>query len=91
MKLSKSEIEGIFFHYREGFSDLKTFEEVIGRNVYEKKHFKINKGEKWMDCGGNVGAFALLALSKGATVDVYEPDPFNCKLIEKNLKSYLQW
>ena len=39
-----------------------------------------------MDCGGNVGAFALLCLSKGAKVDIYEPDPFCCKMIEKNLK-----
>lgn len=86
MKLNKSEIKGIHFYYREGFSDLKTFEEVIGRDVYQKKDFKIESGEKWMDCGGNVGAFALLALSKGAIVDIFEPDPFNCKLIEKNLK-----
>ena len=46
----------------------------------------INSGEKWMDCGGNVGAFALLACSKGAKITVYEPDPFNCKMIERNLK-----
>jgi FkbM family methyltransferase len=46
----------------------------------------INAGEHWMDCGGNVGAFTLLACSKGAQVTVYEPDPFNCEMIEKNLK-----
>lgn len=86
MKLNKSEIKGINFYYREDYSDLKTFNEVIDRDVYQKKDFKIESGEKWMDCGGNVGAFALLALSKGAIVDIFEPDPFNCKLIEKNLK-----
>lgn len=77
---------GINFQAREGTSDEKTFKEVIERNVYEKKYFKINKGEHWIDLGGNVGAFSLNALSKGATVDIYEPDPFNCKQIEKNLK-----
>tara|TARA_R100001594_G_scaffold127883_1_gene165895 strand:- start:493 stop:1173 length:681 start_codon:yes stop_codon:yes gene_type:complete len=78
--------KGIKFLFREGTSDEKTFDEVIVRNVYEKKYFTINRGEHWLDLGGNVGAFALLALSKGATVDIYEPDPFNCKMIEKNLK-----
>jgi FkbM family methyltransferase len=39
-----------------------------------------------MDCGGNVGAFTLLACSKGAEVTVYEPDPYNCQMIAENLK-----
>lgn len=86
MRLNKSEIKGIEFFYREGFSDLKTFDEVIGRNIYEKKEFKIEPSDFWLDCGGNVGAFSLLVLSKGARIEIYEPDPFNCKLIEKNLK-----
>jgi FkbM family methyltransferase len=86
VKLQQAEIKGIKFYYREGYSDLKTFNEVIGRDVYLKKGMTINAGEKWMDCGGNVGAFTLLAASKGAQVTVYEPDPYNCELIEKNLK-----
>lgn len=86
MKLVQSELDGIKFFYRDGFSDLKTFEEVIERKTYLKKGMTIEEGESWMDCGGNVGAFALLACSKGANVTVYEPDPFNCKMIEKNLK-----
>jgi FkbM family methyltransferase len=86
MKLAKSEIDGIQFLYREGFSDLKTFEEVIERKTYLKKGMTIEAGESWMDCGGNVGAFTLLACSKGARVTVYEPDPFNCRMIEKNLR-----
>lgn len=86
MKLTHGSINGIRFYHREGFSDLKTFEEVIGRDTYQRKGFSIEQGEHWMDCGGNVGAFTLLALSKGAKVTVYEPDPFNCKMIERNLK-----
>jgi len=82
----ESEINGIKFYYRENTSDLKTFEEVIGRDVYRKKGMTIKSGEKWIDCGGNVGAFSLLACSLGAKVTVYEPDPNNCKMIEKNLK-----
>jgi len=85
MKILQSEIDGIKFLHREGFSDLKTFEEVIGRKTYLKKGMTIKAGERWMDCGGNVGAFALLACSFGAQVTVYEPDPHNCKMIERNL------
>jgi FkbM family methyltransferase len=86
MRLNQSELRGIKFYHREGFSDLKTFNEVIGKQVYLKKGMTIKEGEKWMDCGGNVGAFTLLAASKGALVTVYEPDPYNCELIEKNLR-----
>jgi len=78
--------KGIKFIVREGTSDEKTFDEVVRRNTYEKKDFKILEGENWIDLGGNVGAFAILALSKGASVEIYEPDPFSCKMIEENLK-----
>jgi FkbM family methyltransferase len=84
--MRQTEHNGIKFFHRDGTSDLKTFEEVVIRDVYQKKGNKIQNGEHWIDCGGNVGAFTLLACSKGAKVTVYEPDPFNCKMIEKNLK-----
>jgi len=84
--MKQKTIKGINFFYRENTSDLKTFNEVIGNDVYQKKGMKIESGETWIDCGGNVGAFALLACSLGANVIVYEPDPYNCKMIEKNLK-----
>jgi len=84
--MKKGEIKGIKFYYRENTSDLKTFEEVIGADVYQKKGMTIQKGEHWIDCGGNVGAFTLLACSLGAKVTVYEPDKFNCEMIHKNLK-----
>ena len=83
--MNQSEINNIKFYYRQNTSDLKTFEEVIGRDVYRKKNMKILPGEHWIDCGGNVGAFTLLACSLGAKVTVYEPDPNNCKMIEMNL------
>jgi FkbM family methyltransferase len=86
MKVNKGKINNIEFYYREGFSDLKTFNEVIGNKTYLKKNMSINPNEKWMDCGGNVGAFSLLACSKGANVTIYEPDPYNCEMIQKNLK-----
>ena len=86
MKMIQDSINGIKFYHREGFSDLKTFKEVIGNKVYEKKGMTIKPNERWMDCGGNVGAFTMLACSKGAEVTVYEPDPYNCQMIAENLK-----
>lgn len=86
MKLIKDSIGSIQFFHREGFSDLKAFEEVIGRKAYNAYGLKIIPGERWMDCGGNVGAFALLAAHSGAKVTVYEPDPYNCDMIRRNLK-----
>ena len=83
--MKESEINGIKFFHRENTSDYKTFEEVIQRDVYRKKGMTIQRGEHWIDCGGNVGAFTLLACSLGAKVTVFEPDPNNCKMIEKNL------
>ena len=40
----QSEINGIKFYYRENTSDLNTFEEVIGRDVYRKKGMTIERG-----------------------------------------------
>jgi FkbM family methyltransferase len=87
MKLKEGNIRGIKFFYRENTSDLKTFEEVIGRDVYQKNGNKIRAGDFWYDCGGNVGAFSLLAIKNGAQVEAFEPDPFSCELMEKNLKA----
>ena len=81
-----SEIKNIQFYYREGTSDFKTFEEVIKADVYRKRGMTIEKNERWIDCGANVGAFTLLACSLKAQVTAYEPDPNNCKMIEHNLK-----
>ena len=85
MRINRGGINGIEFWYRSGYSDLKTFEEVIKRNTYQRRGMKICAGERWMDCGANVGAFTLLACSLGASVVAYEPDPYSCELIHKNL------
>lgn len=84
--MKKGSFRGIDFFYRENTSDYKTFEEVIQRNVYQKKGMKIIAGEEWYDFGGNVGAFTLLAAKHGANVTTYEPDPNNCKMIVRNLE-----
>tara|TARA_R110000822_G_scaffold15811_2_gene54223 strand:- start:730 stop:1428 length:699 start_codon:yes stop_codon:yes gene_type:complete len=86
MKLELTEAKGIKFYHRVGFSDYKAFNEVVINDSYQKRGTKILNGETWIDAGGNVGAFTLLACSLGAKVKVFEPDPFNCQMIEKNLK-----
>ncbi len=80
------EHKGLKFICREGFSDEKTFKEVIVNNSYQKRGIKINSGETWHDMGANVGAFAVLASSLGANVICYEPDPANIKQIRRNLE-----
>jgi FkbM family methyltransferase len=84
MSLTQLEHQGLKFLARYGSSDEKTFQEVIQKNSYERKFFKIEPGETWIDLGGNVGAFTVLAASKGATVHTFEPDAFNCGMIKKN-------
>lgn len=61
MILKQDKINNIKFFYRDGYSDKRTFEEVFIKKVYLKKNMKINSNENWMDCGGNDGAFTLLA------------------------------
>ena len=77
---------GITVCPRSCVSDRRPVEEGIGRKTYVERGLKILPCEKWMDCGGNVGAFALLACSLGAKVTVYEPDPFNIDMIKRNLR-----
>lgn len=78
--------KNLIFNVRENTSDEKTIQEVVNSDVYQKRGNKIIPNEKWIDCGGNIGAFTILAASKGAKVVVYEPDPNNCKMIELNLR-----
>lgn len=81
----KIEARGLFFYARPGSSDEKTIREVVGKNVYEKRGFKIEPGERWLDLGGNIGAFSVLAASRGADVRTWEPDPSNVAQIRANL------
>lgn len=86
MKTKVVEVDGLLFSCRAGTSDEKAVNEVVGRKTYIKKNFTIEDGEHWMDFGGNIGAFTILAISMGAKVDVFECDPMSCKIIEQNLK-----
>jgi FkbM family methyltransferase len=74
------------FWVRPDSSDHKALKEVILRNSYQRRNFQIDPGEKWMDLGGNIGAFSILAASKGAFVKTYEPDPESSNLLQQNVE-----
>lgn len=86
MKSYIKEINGLKFYCRVGTSDEKSVDEVVGRNVYQRKDFKIVAGESWLDLGANIGAFAVLAASLGAKVTCFEPDPISFQILKENIK-----
>lgn len=86
MKLKQINHNDLKFLVREGTSDYKAFKEVILNDDYQKKNFKILPQETWIDMGVNVGAFSVLALSKGCKVVGFEPDPLCANMAEKNVE-----
>lgn len=74
------------FFIREGSSDEKAIKEVILKNAYQRKNFRIEPGERWLDLGGNIGAFTVLAASLGAKVRTFEPDPISFAILKRNLE-----
>jgi FkbM family methyltransferase len=74
--------------YRPETTDEVAIREVLTQNCYQnRKHgVLVERGERWLDLGSNVGAFALLALSCGASFVVcLEPETQNFELLEKNM------
>ena len=51
---------------------------------YDAPGFDIAPGERVVDVGANVGAFAVLAGSSGARVEAYEPHPDTFAYLERN-------
>lgn len=76
---------GLIFDVRPGTTDEKVVEEVVGRSVYLKGGITINPGDRWLDLGGNIGTFTVLAASLGADVLSVEPEPRNAAQLRKNL------
>jgi FkbM family methyltransferase len=85
-------IDELQFKIRPNTTDAKVIDEVITKNTYEKKNrnndfnFEIGPGQTWLDLGGNIGTFSVLALEKGADkVITYEPESENYELLKHNL------
>jgi len=87
MQTEITQLKGIKFLYRPNTTDIVAIKEVLTKNPYQSKTGnQIEPEDHWLDLGANIGAFTLLALSKGAKVTAYEPEPQNYDLLQKNLE-----
>lgn len=71
-----------------GTPDSAVCSEVVKKRCYEKPRlgFTVKPGETWLDCGANIGAFAVWAeKSREARVFGYEACRENTALAKKNL------
>lgn len=75
--LETATVAGQHVHYRPGTSDWEVLQEVLVSRCYRNElvGFDVEEGERWLDLGGNIGAFALYCRSRGAECISYEPDP----------------
>ncbi len=81
-------LEHLRFVIRRDTSDVKAIEEVIERNSYQRPRlgFIVEAGERWLDAGANVGAFAVLVHAiGGAPVCAVEADKANSLLAASNI------
>lgn len=83
--MKRIEIQGLKFDVRPYSSDEKAIQEVVVEGCYRRKYFNVEAGERWLDLGANIGAFSCYALSRGASVWAYEPEPTNAQLLDNNI------
>ena len=86
LQLEKVTVGGLDWLVRPNSSDIKSINEVVGKRSYEKQGISLNAGDSWIDLGANIGAFTVLAASKGCKVIAYEPDPVSWRMTKENLK-----
>jgi len=86
LELNKVNVGGLDWLIRPDSSDIKSINEVVGKHSYEKQGISLNSGDNWIDLGANIGAFTVLAASKGCKVTAYEPDPVSWRMTKENLK-----
>ena len=76
------------FDVRQGTSDIKAVEEVFKNNSYQRKSFKVEKGDRWIDMGANIGAFSVMANAiSGNPVVSFEADETNAQITAHNIKT----
>ncbi len=83
-------IHGLPAHYRPGTTDEAVLREVLENRSYRRASmgFDVKAGERWLDLGANIGAFALYCRTRGATAECYEPDPGNFKVLRLNAPGF---
>ena len=76
------EHKGSKFHVRPD-----TLDEFVVNEVYASyKHLELCDHDVVVDAGANIGAFAVMAASKGAKVLSFEPEPENFELMLMNIE-----
>ena len=86
-QLQRIELAGFYWWVRENVpSDATSIREVVADRCYFTRAFKVEPGERWLDAGANIGAFAVAAAHAGAVVTAYEPEPANADLARRNLE-----
>jgi FkbM family methyltransferase len=91
MNLQVTEVApGIHAYYRPDSSDERIFTEVIEVRIYRRKKidFDVERGERWLDLGANIGAFALYCKIRGAVAECYEPDSDNFEILRHNVPEF---
>lgn len=83
MKIGEIEYKGLKFKYRIDTTDWNIIREACGG--LNTRWFDVKPGEFWFDIGAHIGSFTCYALSKGATVEAFEPVPENFSLLEQNV------
>lgn len=78
--------DGYPARYRPDTSDEKILRGLILKSDYRMVSigFDVKQGERWLDLGANVGAFAIYCKIRNATTVCYEPDPDCFAILEKN-------
>lgn len=68
--------------------DEQIAKEVCAKQVYRRPRlgFTVKPGERWLDLGGNIGAFAIWAARIGAQVTTVEACKANVDMIDHNLR-----
>lgn len=56
----------------------------VAAGEYATSGFEIEAGDRVVDCGANVGAFAVWAAKAGGKVDAYEPHPETFDWLRRN-------
>lgn len=77
--------------YRKETTDFNCLKEVILQKTYQLKtlNFTVERGENWIDVGGNIGAFGLWASSLGvSSVNSFEPDNDCFSIMKINYENF---
>lgn len=85
--IGRVKYDDLVVHFRRGTSDEAVLVEVIEKKCYRRASvgFDVQPGERWLDLGANIGAFAVYAKLKGASsIECYEPEPSCFELLNIN-------